>query len=496
MSTAELVSDLELLAQRQTDRPLDFAQKLPHQQAVWDVLIAGKDPTTGAALEHRPTELVLVGANRCGKTECGGMVIDGHALGRSRFKKGGRLWTGSESLSVSAQTLEVALAKYLGPTQAQWKGNVSELTESKFRTRQGFQGRCRSYEQQREKWQGAKLQAVWLDEQPPDAIVSEAKARLIDEGGYLLHTFTPLKGTTGDLYKRAHVPWQDYLERHPGATCGEVRPGLWVVTAGMRDNTYLTPEFVDGYERDLLELGHVLEARVRVHGEWIDMSGDKLLPVEQWLTYSEEPKGGYVAKRAHIDPAAKAKTSNCRTAVSVVGRSQKGKLDVVACEGGHWEAHEKVDRVCAVLIAHDCPLTTVQNTTGDVHFGDSVNRELIRRGHRACVQPESGKTQDKVTRAQSFAPLMASGQSRYRPEMVELKRQAGLLSAEYLKRGGLCDDIDAVMAATDAAAAGGVHVGGLAQDGFYSSPQGTLDEDAPVADEDFDWRCGADWDYD
>jgi phage terminase large subunit-like protein len=56
--------------------------------------------------------------------------------------------------------------------------------------------RFKTYEQGRESWQGTAKDLIWLDEEPPEDIVSECKARLIDKDGTLLRTMTPLNGIT------------------------------------------------------------------------------------------------------------------------------------------------------------------------------------------------------------------------------------------------------------------------------------------------------------
>ena len=56
--------------------------------------------------------------------------------------------------------------------------------------------RFKTYEQGRESYQGAGLNLEWNDEEAPEDIVAEQKARLIDMNGTLLRTMTPLNGIT------------------------------------------------------------------------------------------------------------------------------------------------------------------------------------------------------------------------------------------------------------------------------------------------------------
>lgn len=63
-------------------------------------------------------------------------------------------------------------------------GGVSQLT-------------FKSYEQGRQKWQGETLDFVWLDEEPPEDIYTEALSRTNATKGMVYLTFTPLMGVTG-----------------------------------------------------------------------------------------------------------------------------------------------------------------------------------------------------------------------------------------------------------------------------------------------------------
>ena len=51
----------------------------------------------------------------------------------------------------------------------------------------------KSVDQGREKFQGASLDYVWFDEEPPLDIYEECKMRVIDRCGEIYGTMTPLK---------------------------------------------------------------------------------------------------------------------------------------------------------------------------------------------------------------------------------------------------------------------------------------------------------------
>ena len=94
---------------------------------------------------------------------------------------------------------------------------------------------------------------------------------------------------------------------------------------------------------------------------------------------------------------------------------------------------------------------------------------------------------DKVSRANTFAPMVSAGQVYVRPEHVAFKRQAGVFTASYLKAGGACDVLDAGMGAlTEAASAA-----------TWSWDGGLLESSvirAPGKDDDLDDELGVGWD--
>ena len=439
-------------------RPLDFAKRLPHQAVAWSLLVDGTHPD-GSKLERQPREVVLVAANRSGKTEVGGMITAQVARGASRYTAPLRAWTGAESLAESGEGVEEKLDRWLPRGEVGGVvGRTNALNETRYRMRNGSEIRCRSYEQRRARWQVAKLAMVWLDEQAPDDVTEEARARLIDLGGVLLHTFTPLKGTGTALYRLAHEPWQDYLKTHQGARYGEVRPGLWVITAGMRDNVesvggYLPDEGVEQYERQLLDAGRPSEARVRVHGDWLDVSEDAIFAYEELRYYSEPPAQGYAERVYHLDGAQTTSPSGCRSSIALCGKRRNGEIDVIDTHGGHWNPDDRAREVVDFVQRNGDAVAYVQKTTVDVEMCGVMNRMLAEKGSSTRFIPRDVKVIDKLGRANAFAPYVANGIFGIRPEHVELERQIRNATPEAFKAKGAkgaIDDIDAAMAAAQA----------------------------------------------
>lgn len=160
--------------------------------------------------------------NQNGKTYSASFEVAFHALGEypewwdgRKFDKPLLCWTGSVTNETSKKIVQKAL---LGTEDANPKspdfgtGAIPKDRIVKVSTRQaGIKGvadeivvkhrtgrhstiALQTYEMGREKWQGAQVDVVWFDEEPPGDIYSEGLTRTQSTGGIVLTTFTPLKG--------------------------------------------------------------------------------------------------------------------------------------------------------------------------------------------------------------------------------------------------------------------------------------------------------------
>lgn len=89
----------------------------------------------------------------------------------------------------------------------------------------------KSCEAGREKFQGASLDFVWFDEEPPKDVYEECKMRILDRQGHLFGTMTPLKGLSwvyDEIYLNCHNSKQ-----------------VWYVFMEWADNPYLSAEEVN-----------------------------------------------------------------------------------------------------------------------------------------------------------------------------------------------------------------------------------------------------------
>lgn len=156
--------------------------------------------------------------NQLGKTVAGSFEWAFHLTGRypdwwhgRRFELPGRYWAAGESGVSTRDTVQKLL---VGPPEREEDWGTGSIPHADILDTQ--RGRSapdgldsvvvkhvsggsstllfKSYEQGRAKWQGDTLNGVWLDEEPPLDIYTEALTRTNATGGIAMITFTPLKG--------------------------------------------------------------------------------------------------------------------------------------------------------------------------------------------------------------------------------------------------------------------------------------------------------------
>lgn len=143
----------------------------------------------------------LFWGNRVGKTEWGAQEVATVALGEHGWIGPGEIWSFCPSFDEQKDTTQKKLLSYLPEHRIldrTWlrKGILKELV---IDAGQGRRSKItfKSYEQGREKAQGAGKVLIWFDEEPPKDIYDECSVRT--EAGielYMILTMTPVKGMT------------------------------------------------------------------------------------------------------------------------------------------------------------------------------------------------------------------------------------------------------------------------------------------------------------
>ncbi len=201
----ELLELLEERARRRARTKLARYAPYPKQRAFHD---------EGATARER----LLMAGNQLGKTFCGAAETAMHLTGQypdwwrgRRWNRPVRAWAGSKTGEVTRDGVQRNL---LGEPRdrASWgtaaipaaaivatsmrQGVANALDGATIRHASGGVSTLgfKSYDQGREKWQADTLDLVWLDEEPPLDIYTEALTRTNATGGMVYLTFTPLLG--------------------------------------------------------------------------------------------------------------------------------------------------------------------------------------------------------------------------------------------------------------------------------------------------------------
>jgi phage terminase large subunit-like protein len=165
----------------------------------------------GATMRER----LLMAGNQLGKSYCGAAEAAYHLTGDypdwwqgRRFDKPITMWAAgvtSEATRDVPQRLLMGRVGAIGTglipkksivEHSSTRGIADALDTVVIKHKTGRNSRLafKSYEKGREKWQGETLDVVWLDEEPPPDIYTEALTRTNATGGMVYMTFTPLLG--------------------------------------------------------------------------------------------------------------------------------------------------------------------------------------------------------------------------------------------------------------------------------------------------------------
>lgn len=206
---------------------------------------------------------LYIGGNRSGKTT-GGIVEDIWWLTRQHpYQRipdrpiAGRI-VSVDFLNGIEKIIKPQLKQWLPPSQLRG-GSWTDAYEASTRTlylENGSFVELMSYDQDLDKFAGTSRDFVHFDEEPPQSIYSENRARLIDRKGRLWITMTPVEGMT----------WV-YDTIYEKGILGD--PTVDVVEVDMAENPYLdqneVEEYLDGLDDD--------ERDARGHGKFVQMGG-------------------------------------------------------------------------------------------------------------------------------------------------------------------------------------------------------------------------------
>lgn len=181
----------------------------------------------------------VFGGNRSGKTECGAVEAIWLARGIHPFRQNRSNvcgWVVSPTFAVSREVAQSKILHYLNPdwiVDIVMQSGKSSFPEGGIidyiliKNALGGISKIvfKSAEMGREKFQGASLDFVWFDEEPPEDIYDECLMRVLDKKGEIFGTMTPLKGLTF-VYNRIYLNEAD-------------DPEIWHIFMEWADNPYL-----------------------------------------------------------------------------------------------------------------------------------------------------------------------------------------------------------------------------------------------------------------
>ena len=191
----------------------------------------------------------VFGGNRSGKTECGAVETVFIARGIHPYRQNRKDvfgWVVSLSSQVQRDVAQAKILSYLNP---RWIADIVMSSGKKDSPNYGvidqimirnvFGGIStigfKSCDQGREKFQGSSLDFVWFDEEPPKDVYDECVMRVLDQGGDIYGTMTPLKGLT-------FVYDEIYLK-------SGVNPDIWCEFMEWNDNPYLIKTETEAMEK-------------------------------------------------------------------------------------------------------------------------------------------------------------------------------------------------------------------------------------------------------
>lgn len=238
----------------------------------------------------------VFGGNRSGKTECGAVETVWRARGIHPYRENKPTEGWVVSLTREVQR-DVAQRKILSYLKKEWIADVVMVSGKSSQPEGGvidyisvfnvFGSTSRigfkSCESGREKFQGASLDYVWFDEEPPEDVYDECRMRVFDRHGDIYGTMTPLKGLTF-VYDKIYMSSD---------------PDVWYEFMEWADNPYLDRRDVDSLTAALS--ADVLDSRR--YGRFIKRSGlvypefdesvhvidDRPIPTEWQDTMSIDP---------------------------------------------------------------------------------------------------------------------------------------------------------------------------------------------------------------
>lgn len=209
---------------------------------------------------------LYIGGNRSGKTVGGAVescywMRGDHPYRRLPFAhrpSHGRIVTVSRNEGIN-QIIIPQLKRWLPPSMlinGSWEDSYSK-SDFILTLENGATAQLMTYEQDLVKFAGVPLDWIWCDEEPPNDIYKECRLRIMDSGGSIWLTMTPVEGMTW-VYDGLYIPGLSGANK-----------GILVVIIDTDENPYINQAEKDEVYADLSDD----ELKARKKGEFVHLGG-------------------------------------------------------------------------------------------------------------------------------------------------------------------------------------------------------------------------------
>ena len=206
---------------------------------------------------------LYIGGNRSGKT-VGGVIEDIYYLrGQHPYRRvpqppvRGRIVTVSYTEGIEMIIIP-ELTKWIPPSElinGSWEDSYNKQLRQ-LTLANGSTCELMSYDQKLEKFAGTSRHFIHFDEEPPKAIFTECKARLVDTAGSWWITMTPVEGMTW-VYDELYLK---------GLSRGH---GIAVIIVDMTENPYISNAEIENFLSDLDDN----DRKARGAGKFVQIGG-------------------------------------------------------------------------------------------------------------------------------------------------------------------------------------------------------------------------------
>lgn len=213
------------------------------------------------AFDCEDFEKFIFGGNRSGKSFTIMYVLACLAAGiyrirgRAKLKRRYNVWISSLDANLTKQVI-IPLMRKVVPEE--WLSINENRNYADIKSSVGIHVHIdfKSVDAGREKYQGASVDMIFLDEEHPKDIYDECLMRILDVKGQIITAMTPLKGQTW-IYEYSRPRFN--------------------ITLPTESNPILTKDEIDAISAGFSEK----EKAMRLRGEFVDMSGAKFLDADE-----------------------------------------------------------------------------------------------------------------------------------------------------------------------------------------------------------------------